>query len=43
MKKKNVGKGGRDPECGIDCLKDAGKTLFLVCQNASQGIPEVHA
>lgn len=23
-------KEGRDPECGIDCLKDAGKTLFLV-------------
>ena len=28
--KKNVGRGDRDPGCGIDCLKDAGKTLFLV-------------
>ena len=26
---KNVGRGGRDPGCGIDCLKDAGKTLYL--------------
>ena len=27
--KKNIGRGGRDPGCGIDCLKDARKTLCV--------------